>query len=72
MRTLLPILETELAQDHTNLLAVSKIPEGDDMKLLKGLLLIVIIGAVAGFVMSLIAPQMELTPAPLDDDDAEF
>lgn len=42
------------------------------MKLLKGLLLIVIIGAVAGFVMSLIAPQMELTPAPLDDDDAEF
>ena len=42
------------------------------MKLLKGLLLIVIIGAVAGFVMSLIAPQMELTPAPLDDDDSEF
>ena len=42
------------------------------MKLLKGLFLIVIIGAVAGFVLSLIAPQLELMPAPLDDDDAEF
>ena len=42
------------------------------MKLLKGLLFLVLIGVVAGFVMSLIAPQMQLSPAPLDDDDAEF
>lgn len=42
------------------------------MKLLKGLFFLVLIGVVAGFVMSLIAPQLELSPAALDDDEAEL
>jgi hypothetical protein len=42
------------------------------MKLVKGLLFLVLIGVVAGFVMSLIAPQLDMSSAPLDDDDAEF
>ncbi|MEN9710999.1 MAG: hypothetical protein RL441_991 [Actinomycetota bacterium] len=41
------------------------------MKLFKGLLALVIVGVVAGFVMSLIAPAMQTNPFDFGDDDLD-
>ncbi len=41
------------------------------MKLFKGLLALVIVGVVAGFVMSLIAPAMQTNPFDLGDEDLD-
>jgi hypothetical protein len=43
------------------------------MKLIKWLLGLVVVGVIAGFVLSLIAPQLKLTPLDLGDiDDADI
>jgi len=42
------------------------------MKILKGLFAIVLIGVIAGFVMSLIAPQMDFASVDLGDDEDLF
>lgn len=43
------------------------------MKLIKGLFGLVLIGIVAGFVLSLITPQLDLSSADFNDlDDEEF
>ena len=42
------------------------------MKFFKGLLGLLVIGVVAGFVLSLIAPQLDLSGADIGSDDEEF
>lgn len=42
------------------------------MKVLKGLFALLVIGAVAGFVLSLITPQLDLSGADIGDEDDEF
>lgn len=42
------------------------------MKLIKGLLGLVVIGVIAGFVLSLITPQLDLSGADIGSDDDEF
>lgn len=42
------------------------------MKLIKGLLGLIVIGVVAGFVLSLITPQLDLSSADIGTDDDEF
>ena len=42
------------------------------MKVLKALFALVIIGAIAGFVLSLISPQLDLSGADIGDEDDEF
>lgn len=44
------------------------------MKLIKGLLGLVVVGVVAGFILSLITPQLDLSSADLatEFDDDEF
>jgi hypothetical protein len=44
------------------------------MKLIKGLLSLVVVGVIAGFVLSLITPQLDLSGSDLDNefDDEEF
>ena len=56
-----PINETELGLNGRCL-----------MKILKGLFAIVLIGVIAGFVMSLIAPQMDFASVDLGDDEDLF
>jgi hypothetical protein len=41
------------------------------MKLIKGLFALVIVGVIAGFVMSLIAPAMQTSPFDFGDDDLD-
>jgi hypothetical protein len=43
------------------------------MKLIKGLFGLILIGVIAGFVLSLITPQLELSSADFNDlDEEEF
>lgn len=42
------------------------------MKVLKGLIALLLIGVIAGFVLSLVAPKLDLASAEFDDDDSEF
>ena len=42
------------------------------MKVLKGLFGLLVVGAVAGFVLSLITPQLDLSGADIGSDDDEF
>lgn len=42
------------------------------MKVLKGLFALLVVGAVAGFVLSLITPQLDLSGADIGSDDDEF
>ena len=43
------------------------------MKILKGLIALVFVGVIAGFVLSLLAPQLNVSPFDLGDvDDSDF
>jgi hypothetical protein len=42
------------------------------MKVLKGLFALLLVGVVAGFILSLIAPSLDLASAEFDDDESEF
>jgi hypothetical protein len=43
------------------------------MKLLKGFFALIVVGVVAGFVMSLIAPQLKVSPFDIGDvEDADL
>jgi hypothetical protein len=42
------------------------------MKVLKGLFALLLVGVIAGFILSLVAPNLDLASAEFDDDDSEF
>lgn len=42
------------------------------MKLVKAILALLVVGVVAGFVLSLITPQLDLSAADIGSDDEEF
>lgn len=62
-----------LVRDEIFLLLRQNWGQGGVMKLLKGLLTLVLIGVVVGFVISLLTPNMDLASADFgDDEDSEF